>query len=279
VHHGLATVCFQLKDLPGAAYHFKEVTRLDPLRAVAYINLGAIYNLLDQLDDAITVLRRGIQLDVHRAEGYYNLGLVYRRRKQIDLAVQAYCEAMRVNPRMVDAHYNIANLYLEKQQYGLAVAHYKDALELRPNWNKALHGLEQAEAALAALSEGTPTGPGTGEGGESLVGPTSPSQIPNLDPERTVDPNAHGVLLTSLHKATIESENHGRQFLEILEKEVEPAIKELSSCLLYPNKSITELDHCVQKFESAMKSMQSVQNSLKSSYERIRNFGEKLLKS
>src|SRR5438132_14244044 len=78
VHHGLATVCFQLKDLPSAAFHFKEVTRLDPLRAVAYINLGAIYNLLDQLDEAIPVLRRGIQLDHRRAEGFYNLGLVYR---------------------------------------------------------------------------------------------------------------------------------------------------------------------------------------------------------
>src|SRR4051812_9184391 len=95
VHYGLATVCFQLKDLPGAAHHFKEVTRLDPLRAGAYINLGALYNLLDQLDDAIPALRRAIQLDSHRSEGYYNLGLVYRRKGQNDLAVQAYREALR----------------------------------------------------------------------------------------------------------------------------------------------------------------------------------------
>src|SRR5438132_13997124 len=77
VHYGLATVCFQLKDLPSAAYHFKEVTRLDPLRPGAYINLGAVYNLLDQLDDAIPALRRAIQLDPHRGEAYHNLGLVY----------------------------------------------------------------------------------------------------------------------------------------------------------------------------------------------------------
>src|SRR5881392_837129 len=63
VHYGLATVCFLLNDLPSAAHHFKEVTRLDPLRAGAYINLGAAYNLLDQLEDAIQALRRGIQLD------------------------------------------------------------------------------------------------------------------------------------------------------------------------------------------------------------------------
>ena len=30
-HYGLATVCFLLNDLDSAAYHFKEVTRLDPL--------------------------------------------------------------------------------------------------------------------------------------------------------------------------------------------------------------------------------------------------------
>src|SRR5262245_63521531 len=75
VHQGLATVCFQLRDLPAAAHHFKEVTRLDPLRAGAFINLGAVYNLLDQLDEAVTALRRGIQLDSRGGEGYYNLGL------------------------------------------------------------------------------------------------------------------------------------------------------------------------------------------------------------
>src|SRR5947208_12228776 len=110
VHYGLATVCFLLNDLPSAAYHFKEVTRLDPLRAGAYINLGAVYNRLNQLDDAIPALRRGIQLDSKRGEGYYNLGLAYRRKGQPDRAIEAYREATRVNPRMADAHFNLANL-------------------------------------------------------------------------------------------------------------------------------------------------------------------------
>src|SRR5258708_31315894 len=87
VHYGLATVCFLVNDLPSAAYHFKEVTRLDPLRAGAHINLGAVYNRLDQVDEAIQVLRRGIQLDTHRAEGYYNLGLASRPTNQLDPAL------------------------------------------------------------------------------------------------------------------------------------------------------------------------------------------------
>jgi tetratricopeptide (TPR) repeat protein len=115
IHMGLATVYFQLRELTSAAHHFKEVTRLDPLRAGAYINLGAVLNLLQELDEAIAAIRRGIQLDPQRVEGYYNLGLVNRRKGQIDLAIQAYREAIRLNPRMADAHLNLANLYLDKQ--------------------------------------------------------------------------------------------------------------------------------------------------------------------
>jgi tetratricopeptide (TPR) repeat protein len=276
VHYGLATVCFQLKDMPSAAYHFKEVTRLDPLRPGAYINLGAIYNLLDQLDDAIAALRRAIQLDSHRGEGYYNLGLVYKRKGQSELAVQAYREAIRVNPRMADAHYNLANLYLESGQYGLGMAHYKQALELRPNWDKATDGLAQAEAALAAATAPRPAA-GTAEGSAGSEAPAASS--PAVDRDRMVDPNVHGNLLNTLHKATIESENYGRHFLEVLESEIEPAIKELSSCLLYPDTSLTELDQCVQKFEAAIQSMRGAQRNLQNSIEKLRSLGGRLLEA
>jgi superkiller protein 3 len=275
VHYGLATVCFQLKDLPSAAHHFKEVTRLDPLRAGAYINLGAVYNLLDQLDEAIPVLRRGIQLDSHRAEGYYNLGLVYRRKRQIDLAIQAYQEAIRVNPRMADAHYNLANLYMDRDQFGLAISRYKSALELRPTWDKAANGIAVAEsrqeqAAKPAASRAAAPGP------QVDVATPLPATL-KLDPERMIDPNAHGQLLTTLHHATIESENIGRSFLTILEGEIEPAIKELSSCLLYSDSSLTELDQCVEKFESAMRNMRTMQSTLQNSIDKLRSLGDKLL--
>ena len=261
VHYGLATVCFLLHDLPSAAYHFKEVTRLD------------------QVDEAIQVLRRGIQLDTHRAEGYYNLGLAYRRKKQLDLAIQAYHEAVRLNSRMPDAHLNLANAYLDKGNYPSAIAHYKQSLEIRPNWEKAEAGLDQAERALAASRQ--TAGPSYGAPATDKERAPEPvlTAPPALDPERTVDPNIHGGLLNVLHRATIESENQTRSFLQVLENEIEPAIKELSSCLLYPDKSLGELDDCVQKFEAAMHSIRSAQRSLQTSMEQVRTVGEKLLKS
>src|SRR5438128_326059 len=61
IHYGLATVYFQLRELTSAAHHFREVTRLDAGRAGAYVNLGAVLNLLGELDDALAALRKGIQ--------------------------------------------------------------------------------------------------------------------------------------------------------------------------------------------------------------------------
>jgi Tfp pilus assembly protein PilF len=259
IHYGLATVYFQLRELTSAAHHFKEVTRLDPLRAGAFINLGAVLNVLDQYDEAITALRRGIQLDPNRVEGYYNLGLVYRRKGQTDMAVQSYREALRINPRMADAHLNLANLHFDKKQYRNAVAHYQLALQIRVGWDKALDGLDQAKAAFEAEQKGFTPEP------EALT-PLRPSE----DPDRLVDPNIHHDFLNALHQATIASEDLGKEFETVLEKEVEPAIKELSSCLLYPGGARTQLGDCVQQFETALQHMRTVQASLQTTLNRLR---------
>lgn len=260
IHYGLATVYFQLKELTSAAHHFKEVTRLDPLRAGAYVNLGAVLNLLNQFDEAIAALRRGIQIDVNRVEGYYNLGLVYRRKGQPDLAIQAYREAIRINPRMPDAHLNLANVYFDKGMFRQAIQHYEQGLEVRPGWQKASEGLAQARAALAAEARGgaaEATDIAKGRGGHD-------------DLDRMLDPNVHGNALTTLHQASIETEEQGRLFEQVLQQEIEPAIKDLSACLMYPDAARVDLGECLTRFETALDSMRSIHETLLGAVGRVR---------
>jgi tetratricopeptide (TPR) repeat protein len=265
IHYGLATVYFQLREFTSAAHHFKEVTRLDPLRAGAYINLGAVHNLLQELDEAVVALRRGIQLDPQRVEGYYNLGLVYRRKGQFDLSIQAYREALRLNPRMVDAHINLANLYVDKQQYRQAIQFYDEALKVRPNWDKAMEGREHAQAML----EG-----GQAEAARAAAGSQARgARTPVADLDRPADPNVHGVFLNSLHQAATESEDTGRRFQAVLADELEQAIKELSSCLLYPDGPRSELDACISRFETALEHMRAVRQNLEGSITRLQDIG------
>jgi tetratricopeptide (TPR) repeat protein len=268
IHYGLATACFLLNDLEAAIYHFKEVTRLDPLRAGAYINLGAVYNRQGELDEAVKALRRGIQLDSKRAEAYYNLGLAYRRKGETEPAIQAYREATKVNPRMADAHYNLANLLLEVGRYSQAITHYKEALQLRPQFEKARAGLQQAEAALVR-TEG---------GGKPQASGVASSPIPAaLDLNRTLDPLADGPALSALHKATIDSQGFGRNLLQILETEVEPAIKDLSSCLLYREKTAAEVSERLKRFEDAMENMRTMQRNLQQTMKKLREINDRLV--
>jgi tetratricopeptide (TPR) repeat protein len=262
IHMGLATVYFQLRELTSAAHHFKEVTRLDPLRAGAYINLGAVYNLLQELDESVAALRRGIQLDPQRVEGYYNLGLVYRRKGQLDLAIQAYREAVRLNPRMADAYLNLANLYVEKQQYRLAIQNYDEALKIRPSWDKALEGRGHAQEMLS--------------GGPSGSSPTIPvatqaasSKAPLSELDKSVDPNIHANLLHALNEGSGECEDLGRRFQQVLTDEMEEAIKELSSCLLYAEGSRIELDACVTRFEKALQNMRKAREDMEQGVSRL----------
>jgi tetratricopeptide (TPR) repeat protein len=261
IHMGLATVYFQLREFTSAAHHFREVTRLDPLRAGAYINLGAVLNLLQELDEAVVALRRGIQLDPQRVEGYYNLGLIYRRKGQLDLAIQAYREAIRLNPRMGDAYLNLANLFVEKQQYRHALQHYDEALKIRPQWEKAQEGRTYAEEMLSGGDK--PGGaPGAGAAAKSARGTSA-------DLEKTVDPNVHGNLLTALSNGAGEAEEFGRRFQQVLTDELEGAIKELSSCLLYPDGPVSDLDACVQRFEKALEQMRTAQQVVDISITRL----------
>jgi Tfp pilus assembly protein PilF len=272
VHYGLGTVYFLMNDLHKAADHFKEVTRLDPPRAGAYINLGSVYYRLDRLDEAINVLRRGIQLDTRRAEGYYNLGVVYRQKGQLQLALQAYHEAVRINPRLGDAHLNLANIYRQMENYRQAAAHYEQALELHPGWENAEQGLAYARAALAATE--TPAEQPAAE--EEAA---APPPVANTNLDRSVDPTIHGAALSALHSVTVESEGHGRHLLEMLEKEIEPAIKLLSSAMLLPDGSTSELDERIRKFVSAMDNMRGAQRSLETCLKRIQTLTDQLLQT
>jgi tetratricopeptide (TPR) repeat protein len=265
IHYGLATVYFQLRELTSAAHHFREVTRLEPTRAGAHVNLGAVLNLLGEIDDALTALRRGIQLDSKRVEGYYNLGLVHKRKGQLDMAIQAYKEALRLNPRMGDAHLNLGNIYVDKGQFRQAILYYEQAEKLRPGWEKAADGLAHAKEMLEA--ELHP------ELHRAKAGPAAASGA-NLD--RMLDPALHHTFLTLLHQAIIDGEEKGKELEQVLAREVEPAIKELSSCLLYPNGPRSELEECVDKFEAALKNVRKIQQELQLRIARVKNSGDHL---
>jgi len=265
-HYGLATVCFQQGDVLGAAHHFKEVTRHDPLRSGAFVNLGALYNHLGRDDDAVAALRRGIQLDPNRAEGYYNLGLIYRRIGKLDLAVEAYREAVRLQPGLADAHFNLANTLLDGGKYDYAITHYRAALKARPNWPEARQGLNLAET-------------GWKEEQTAVLAPETVVDVPadaTLPPDRPLDPAVHGVLLSEIHLAAAEAEAVTKNLGEEVAPQLETAIKELSQCFLRSDIPAHEMTSRLEAFEASAQRLRKIQRELEHIHNRIEAAGEDL---
>ena len=65
----------------------------------------------------------------------------------------------------------------------------------------------------------------------------------------------------------------GRLLQQILEKEVEPAIKELSSCLLYAGGGGgIDFNECVKKFEVALQHVRDTQSAVGRRIAKLRDF-------
>jgi tetratricopeptide (TPR) repeat protein len=269
IHYGLATTCFLLGDMDRAVRHFKEVTRLDPRRAGAHINLGAIYNRLGQYEDAVTALRKGIQLDATRGEGYYNLALVYKQLGQTDMAINAYREAIRLSPRMYDAHFNLANIYLERERYTMAIEHYAHAVEIRPNWEKGKAALEAAREAYESL-------------GHAEHAPSASPVVataPRADLSRFLDPHAHGPFLRELHELVIDTENQSQVMLDFLHKQLDVAIRDLSICILTPNDAKYNLDDQIHRFDDMVVQLQELQDALQTRIAHARQISDQMMRT
>jgi tetratricopeptide (TPR) repeat protein len=272
-HYGLATCCFLLNELETALHHFKEVTRLDPLRATAFINLGALYNRLGQQDEAIAHLRKGLQLDPRRAEGYYNLGIAYRHKGMSDLAIQAYREATRLNPRMADAFLNLANALLEVERFHEAIAAYRQALTVRPNFEKALHGLKNAEKALAAATP--PDRPRVPDGAAQPAAPEKQS-LDEVSGFANVVERAEA--MEALREAGQKQEESCRAIVRVIEHDLGPALRDLSRSLV-GTPAAGELELHVQAYESSLNSLRMARDNMESGTQKIRQLGKRFAAS
>jgi len=229
VHEGLATITFLRQEYDVAVMHFERVTRLDPRRGSAWINLGAVYNRMGNHQKAAEVLRRAVQIEKKSGVAYYNLGIAYKQLKQWAMAVPAYREAIRLEPRMADAYLNLANVYTKLNNFAQSVTHYKKALELDPGLERAQRGLERAEAELDATKKKTtpfgrlvnPDGAPAAQGGTTI-------------PSRTLSDEERQADRHTLHDVMTQVESDIDELLETLSDQLDPAVRTLNKMLTQP---------------------------------------------
>lgn len=226
IHEGLATAHYLKNNYDAAIQHFERVTRLDPRRGAAWVNLGAVYNRVANYQKAAEVLRRAVQIEKKSSAGYYNLGIAYKHLKQWAMAVPAYREAIRLDPKMADAYLNLGNVYVAMNNFAQAASHYKKALDLKPGLERARRGLEKAEAELeVAKNKSSPFGRLVDADKVPTGSTSAPAEFRELTTEeRELDRRTLHELLTRL-------DSEYNELHVTLEEQLGPAVRTLNKML------------------------------------------------
>uniref|UniRef100_A0A3Q4AYD1 UDP-N-acetylglucosamine--peptide N-acetylglucosaminyltransferase 110 kDa subunit n=1 Tax=Mola mola TaxID=94237 RepID=A0A3Q4AYD1_MOLML len=137
-----------------AIHHFEKAVTLDPNFLDAYINLGNVLKEARIFDRAVAGYLRALSLSPNHAVVHGNLACVYYEQGLIDLAIDTYRRAIELQPHFPDAYCNLANALKEKGNVSEAEECYNTALRLCPTHADSLNNLANIKREQGNIEEG-----------------------------------------------------------------------------------------------------------------------------
>jgi tetratricopeptide (TPR) repeat protein len=122
----------------------RSAVRLDPGRAAAWNDLGALLLRSGKAEEAVTKLRRAVSLDPGFAAAHCNLGAALTKVGARDKAAAEVGRALALDPRYAPTHYHLGQIMLERGKPDEAIASWRRALEITPDYPEASDSLAAA---------------------------------------------------------------------------------------------------------------------------------------
>ncbi|MBI5476743.1 MAG: hypothetical protein HY964_08425 [Ignavibacteriales bacterium] len=97
--------------IPEAVQVCRELIRLDWKNENRYIELGTLFEQLNQPDSAISIYNSGIKFDSAFYRLHERLGLIYANLNQFQTAKQSFVKSIHINPNYGSAYFNLAKVY------------------------------------------------------------------------------------------------------------------------------------------------------------------------
>ncbi|MBN1622569.1 MAG: DUF2723 domain-containing protein [Endomicrobiales bacterium] len=142
--HLMGKYCLTVKDMPYADLYFKGLVSYDKSRRWAQ-TVGFLYhkNGLLNMAEAYYLKSRP------NTEVYTNLGAIYELKNDLNKAMDFYQKALQLDYESVQTHFNLAVLYWHMSNWNKVVEELKIVLELNPEHADAKKYLKLAENRLA----------------------------------------------------------------------------------------------------------------------------------
>jgi eukaryotic-like serine/threonine-protein kinase len=156
-------------DEMGALPYYQRAVELDPMFAMGYARLGAVYNNMQQTQLSETNRQKAFELRdrASEREKLYITSHYYADSGQLDKGITALELYQQTYPRDAIPFINLANVYNNLGQFDKALPMAKHAVELAPdglsayeNLALAYVGLNRIDEARATLNSGEHLKPG-----------------------------------------------------------------------------------------------------------------------
>jgi tetratricopeptide (TPR) repeat protein len=128
-------------DLSGGKYPWAE------------FGVGYVYYLEGKSEEAVTVLRRGLEKDGNSADGYFMLGLALLRLNRLDEAERSAREALLRNASFAAAYLLIADVNGRRREYREQLQGLDTYLKLEPNGAESARAREAREVLLGIMAK------------------------------------------------------------------------------------------------------------------------------
>ncbi len=140
-----------LKNKPQEARHlFEEALSENPENEKIYLYLGIVYEQLNDPEQAIKIMKRGLRVaKKYKDRLYYNMGNNFFKQDEFTLAEEMYSNALERNRQLDGAYLNRANSRLRLEKLIEARDDYIQYLELAP----ASPQREEIEKLIALLGQ------------------------------------------------------------------------------------------------------------------------------
>lgn len=116
------------EEIVAAQKEFIEAINIDPYYTDAHNNLGNIYYMSKQPDQAIVEYRKVIELNPKHPMAHTNLGMVLATKGELDAARKELELSMQLNPAVMVTHINYGMLLEKAGKLNEALVHYREAI-------------------------------------------------------------------------------------------------------------------------------------------------------
>ena len=137
-HHALSRAYLMKGDADLAERHARKASRMDPLNADYYEQLGNSVFMLKRYSEAITELGTAVEIDPERVSAYLTLARTYEQIGDTTRAIAVLEETLHRDRYYTEALYFLARLHLRQHEYDNAIRVLDELIRLEPGNPEAL---------------------------------------------------------------------------------------------------------------------------------------------